>query len=831
MAEQNPFAQFDPPAKTTEPPNPFAQFDPPSTDKPSSASSFWTGLKHGAQSLFYGGAQLGARMGDVQPDTPFYVPDSAPDPERIETVDKAVSAYMNDPAYKAAREAHPYWTGTGDIAGEIATTAPLYALPGGLGTLPARMVGAGLAGTVAGAARPVDTETVPVGEQRAKSWGEQKELQVPLEALFSAFGQPVGEAIGAGLKYGTVKLGRGLQWLLQNDEQRAVTKAARAAAQTAEEEAKRPEVQRKAAQQVTAAFDKARKSGLVAGDVIKEMADAEAAGQPLTLMDVDAFPGSSVRRQVGNIYRSPGGAGRQLEQFQKGRTYGQDPDTLRTWQGNRLYDLFMGIRDRLSSGSAKEAAETIAQRRSATGKPLWDDVMEGRTSQAPFERRLEQQLNEASQAESAAWQRLREAQTKLLPVLGRQQTAGNVYAAGAANAQQRATQREFDEAGKALAQARQAKNAIGEQLKQAHSDRTAGVKGAVWSPKLQRLLDNPDVRPGLARGYRIERNRADASGTPFNPHDYAIVGTDNHGNPIVGKVANMKLIQMAKEGLDSLLEQPEMRDPLTRRLTKTGQSIDGLRRELLAEGDRLEPAWKEARRVWAGHSAELEALADGRHALDRKADWTMEEFTKRWNEMEPGQREMFKLGAIDKLIEDLDFGRLGGDQSKAIINNPAAQQKLRLMFGNDAEFNRAMQFVTRERTMWETGTSIMRGAQTAERLATDEQSKAEAAQAILHAGHGFVHFAHGRLLAAAHSMRRAASHIGWGEDPSQLNLEMARLYTDPQVQRILDPYNADRLLIGPQGPAPLPPMRYSWGSTAGRTAVGDISGYLGGSIP
>jgi hypothetical protein len=790
----------DTPKFTRDPPTPTFTRDPPEA-QPSWWGALGKSLWHGGGDLYFGGAQLGAHMGPEEGGAAFATSEQAQADlaARQATVDKVVKereqTYRKDPDIKA----YPKTAFVGDLAGEIAATAPFMALPGAAPTLPARMIGAGLAAIPIGAARPV-------ADTSKGNYGTQKAGQIAGEVIGSAAGQAIGEKV---IVPAVTAAGRGVRYLLQKPEQRVATKAAREAADQAV-------TKEKAAKKVTGKFAEAQKSGLVPGDVIKTMTEARAAGQPMTLMDVDPFPGSPIRRQVGNIYRGPGAAGRELEQFQEGRAYGLDPDTQRTWQGNRLYQLFMGMRDKLSSGSAKEAVETLAQRRSDAAKPLWDKAMEG-GSVAPLEHQFTQEFDAATKAEAVAAQRLRQAQTKLVPVLAKQQTAGNVYASGAANKEARAVMTEAREAEQSFAQARQAKEEVRTRLQQAQADGTANAKGAVWSPALQRLLDNPRVRRGLNKGYEIERNNADAANRPFNAHEYAVVGQDENGAPIVGKVPNMRLIQMAKEGLDALLEDSDgksgLRDPMTRRLTKEGQSIDGLRRSLLTEGDRLNPDWKAARQQWAGDSAELAALADGRHAFDRKADWTMEEFTKRWNEMEPGQRENFKLGAVDKLIEDLDFGRLGGDQTRAIINNPAARQKLRLMFGNDAEFNKAMKFITNERDMWETGTTIMRGAQTAERLATDEQEKAAAAQAVLHASHGLLHFAHGRVVAAGRSMQRAASHIGWGEDPSRLNLEIAKLYTKPDVQLRESPKGA--LQVGP--PPSLPSV-----SALGATAKGTL---------
>lgn len=791
---------------------------------PPTDTSWWgalgKGAEHGVTNLFYGGAQAGARMGPDEGGAAFA--DPAELEARKQTVDKTVQErekkYQEDPSVQA----NPWTAWGGNLAGEIAATVPLMVLPGMAPTLPARMVGAGVAAIPIGTARPVtDTE----------NYGEEKVGQVAGEVGGAAVGQAVGEKVIAPAAKYVISWGK---WLMQNEEQRAASKAAA-------EAAKEATAKETATKQVTGKFAKAQKSGLVPGDVIKEMAEAEATGQPLTLMDIDPFPGSPIRRDVGNIYRGPGGAGRELEQFQEARTYGQDPETLRSWQGNRLNQLFLDMRDKLSSLSAFRAGKAAAEKRSADAKPLFDELREG-WSTAPLEHQFEREFTAATTAEAAAAQRLREAQTRLVAAQSKQQTSavaqreaattpaqlrtretaelGKQTVTGAElpehppsawNTEQRVAAKEAEDAAIELNRVRAVKEDVRTRLKQAQEDGTANAPGATWSPRLQEFLDKePVIRKGLAEAWRREQREALAEGRPMNPKDYAIVGFDEAGDPIVGKVPNMRALMLAKQGLDhELLHGEGMYDEFGRKTDKF-RVLDKVRRAFLGELDRLtDGKYAEAREGWAEQTRIMQALRDGREAFARPPrGLSPEEFAEEWHGMSASEQEHFKLAAIDKLREDMDFSRLGGDQSRVIVNNPAAQQKLRMMFGDTPkgrqEFDQAMRYVKRERNMWQTGTSVMRGAQTAERLATDEQAKEEAAQAVLHASHGLWHLVKGNAFAAAHSMRRAASHIGWGEDPERVNLAKARLYTlpagHPDLNLRLGPQG--HLQIGPEAPQP-----------------------------
>ncbi len=830
-----------PPAITRDPtpvikrdPTPVIKRDQP-TDQPSAGSAVLAGIGHGLTDLFYGGAQLGARMGPDEGGAAFA--DPADLEARKQTVDKTVAAreqaYQAEPAVKA----HPHWAYAGDITGQVAATAPLFAAPGALPTLPARMLGAGITGGLVSTAEPVTSPGDKPGEYKAPDdYGAQKTGQVAAGTVSAAIGQPIGEGVSKVLRWGVGKVGQ----LFQSEEQAAARKAAEEAGETAAQK-------EKATTTVEKKLAEAQKSGrLKAGDIIQEMTDARAAGQPITLLDVDPA-GGPVRRLGGTIYRGPGDAGGLMHDWQEARTYGIDEASQRTAQGVRLE---RGIREQLASGDATQAAEELANRRSANARPLWDAAMEG-GSTAPLEHQFTQEFTRATEAEAAAMQQLKEAQTRLVAARAKQQTSavaqreaattpaqlrakevgalGKQAVTGASlpeaapsgfNEAERAASNDVAAAEQTLAQTRAMKEGIRTRLRQAQEDGTANAKGAVWSPDLQILLDNPRVKAGINKGYVIERDKANAAFRPINTREYAIVGMDENGDPIVGKVPNMKLIQMAKEGLDGLLEDEKYRDKYTRRLTKEGQGIDDLRRSLLAEGDRLNPDWKAAREQWAGDTAELEALADGRAAMGR--DWSIRDFRSRWAEMAPGQRENFKLGVADKMIQDLDFARLSGDESRAMINSTANREKLRTMFGQGAdgtrEFNQFIKFIERERTMWETGNDIMRGTQTAERRATDEQSNQSAAQAGLHAAHGAGHLKVGNILGAARSFLSAAVHLGWGQQDPSVNLQVAKLLTDPNIELR---QSGDRLLIGPAAPRP-PATWRDWRGGAAQGLGGDI---------
>lgn len=791
-------------------------------ETPSSLTAFGHGIRHGAEKLFYGGAQLGARMGpeegagaftdltqfEKRGGEPISATVAGPTPpSRLEVVDQATAKMQQEYEDDPARRAHPYWAGAGDIGGEIVATAPLFAaMPvGALPTLGARIAGAALPGSLIGTMQPVTSkegkEIVPVKEGE---YGGAKAAQVAESGVGAMVGQPVGEGVGA-LAGAAWRRGKRLF-------QSAETVAAEKAAARTEE----------AGERITARVTEAQKGGrMKATDVMQEMADAREAGQPFGLIDVD--PRGPLQRLAGEVHRGPGGAGGEMEARQTARMTAEDPATQRNAQGVRLVGA---IRDFLGGGSGREAAEVLIEQRATNARPLWDRAMAG-GSIAPLEHQFTQEFQAASAAEAAAVQRLAEARTRLMPTLSRQQTASNVYSSSAANREVRAATQELAAAEQEVARIRQVKEDARTRLQRAQEDGTANAPGAVWSPRLQEFLNDRDFKRGLRRGWEIEKKNALAEGRPINAREYAIVGFDEAGDPIVGQVPNMKLLQTAKEGVDALLtEDGPLYSELTGKLTKQGLAIDKARRAFVAELDRLNPDYAPARAQWSGDTETIRALKDGRNAFKRQPTgegWSTEDFNARWEAMPPGDREVFKQGAAAKLIEDLDFHRLTGNQANAVVHDSATRQRLRKMLGSEEDYDKFIRFVERERTMWETGTDVMRGSQTAVREAADEQAREQAMSAMGHAAHGLAHAKAGNWWTAVRSFLRAKQDLGWYRQDPEVNREIARLLQDPNVPLAAGP--GGKLLVGPAATRPPPPSPTLWqetGRVAGRSLPGDI---------
>lgn len=237
----------------------------------------------------------------------------------------------------------------------------------------------------------------------------------------------------------------------------------------------------------------------------------------------------------------------------------------------------------------------------------------------------------------------------------------------------------------------------------------------IWSPRLQQFLENPDVAKGMAVGYRLERNLSLAQNRPFDPTMMG-VDLDEQGNIKLLRTPNMRVLDMAKQGLDAMIE--ENRDAVTGRLNKIGYNLEQVRQAYLKELDGLDKdgVYKKARAVWAGPSASIDALKFGRTAFARSAEENAEGLAK----LSDGDKQFALIGFGDQLREKLLKSGFNSDESKQLLNSPWMAMQIKPFFKTKNDYEAFVKAVTDERTMAETNRKFLGGSETAERVAEDK---------------------------------------------------------------------------------------------------------------
>lgn len=440
--------------------------------------------------------------------------------------------------------------------------------------------------------------------------------------------------------------------------------------------------------------------------------------KPLVLADV---ADANAKGLLGKIARTPGEAKQQIATFMRDRDL--DAGTRVTGDINKEF----------GSDPAYFADQALAKARSQAAKPLFDKARAG-GSIAPLETQFRNTINAATKAESDAASDATRLQSELTSEMAKTPT-------GPEGIKDSTRIRELSAArDKAIADHATSTNAKGVALKkfsEVQADIAAGTKGAVWSPRLQEFLDHPDVQQGIKRGWKIERNDALAEGRPIVDSEYAITGYDEAGDPIVGKVPTMKLLMVAKEGIDAMLEDTSMRTQFGE-LNKMGVSIDKVRHELVSELDRLNPDYKPARESWSGHTDSRIALKDGQKVFSTEPEKIKYLFE---NEFTDSEKEFYRLGAANVMRKMVSQTGRAGDETRRLIGSDYAKRQLRSLFGSDKEFDDFFKSLNAEHMMFDTWSKTYGGSNSADKLAEDLRPEMNAASHAVRAG--------------------AAAHSGW----------------------------------------------------------------------
>lgn len=265
-------------------------------------------------------------------------------------------------------------------------------------------------------------------------------------------------------------------------------------------------------------------------------------------------------------------------------------------------------RQQALSEIAKTPAELkqLQLERSKNASNLYDAAFEG-GSTAPLERQFQNQFYELGNIERQAQKTLNDANNQLTLARRAQSAAGeNVYATSSANSLAEQAEKSYQEAQAAVQAAKSEKNLVRERLKLAQQDGSANAPGAVWTPRVQQFLDQPEIKSGISRGLKIQRLEAVAAGKPFNPKEYAITGYDAAGEPVVGAVPNMRLLDAGKKGLDAMIA--DNTDSITGRVNEMGRALTQFKKAYLTELDSLNPKYEQARKDFSELSKPIEQM-------------------------------------------------------------------------------------------------------------------------------------------------------------------------------------------------------------------------------
>lgn len=237
------------------------------------------------------------------------------------------------------------------------------------------------------------------------------------------------------------------------------------------------------------------------------------------------------------------------------------------------------------------------------------------------------------------------------------------------------------------------------------------AKKNVWNDRLNMFLTDPVTQSGIKQGMRIQRLESLAENKPFNPKDFAIVGFNEAGDPIIDGVPNMRTINVIKKGLDAMLEGA--RHPITGRLTEEGRAVDQVRRAFLAEVDKVNPEYAVARKHYANFMQVNEAMEFGRDVF-KMSPATVK---ARVAEMTPMEKIASRAGAAEALRKAVDETGWTNNAVLKLFNSRQKVQNLQQLYSSKEEFAAARKMVFEEVRKRATYDAVKGNSTTARQLA------------------------------------------------------------------------------------------------------------------
>jgi hypothetical protein len=249
----------------------------------------------------------------------------------------------------------------------------------------------------------------------------------------------------------------------------------------------------------------------------------------------------------------------------------------------------------------------------------------------------------------------------------------------------------------------------------------------VWSDEIETLTkDRPSIRKAMARAREIaEEDGMDPKGLGLT--------LDADGNVRIEKTAaNMRTLDLVKRGLDDVLEESRNEVTGKLKLDNLTNAINGTRKRLVAELDRLNPKYAEARRAWGGPTQSMEAVRLGRDFAKGDPEATL----TRFKQLSPGDQNLFRLGVAREIKGIVESTRDGHDAVAKIFGSPAQRDRLKALFPDEATFSAFEKAMKAEATMSRTR-RVVTGGSITERIKADQSDAGALGDAALdYAGGG-----------------------------------------------------------------------------------------------
>ena len=232
--------------------------------------------------------------------------------------------------------------------------------------------------------------------------------------------------------------------------------------------------------------------------------------------------------------------------------------------------------------------------------------------------------------------------------------------------------------------------------------------GEVNDPAIAAIINNPS--PVIRSIWQSTKNLAQLKGSDLRMGTEPVL--DAGGNlvglaPTANAIPDVEALDLFKRALDDRIEKG------FRGTSGEGKSeaaaLKEIRNSLVSRLDELVPAYREARKKYAGDLEVRDAMRYGLDIFSRKI--RPAELQKTLGGMSEAEKEAVKTGALEAAFRNLE-GASGGDLAKKLAGTPEKLQKLKSIMGpQEAKFfERVMQ---KESQLYQRTSKVTGGSRTA----------------------------------------------------------------------------------------------------------------------
>lgn len=216
---------------------------------------------------------------------------------------------------------------------------------------------------------------------------------------------------------------------------------------------------------------------------------------------------------------------------------------------------------------------------------------------------------------------------------------------------------------------------------------------AVIDSHVATLVEQPEMKAGIARGLKIQRIEAAAKGEKFDPMSYGIMNFNEAGDPIISGVPNMRLLDAGKRGLDAMIEENKNQFGKPNEMAR---ALMQLKTSLLERLDDVNPDYRIARKLYSEDAGAVKALKDSPIGkMSEFADGNLSKIANDLMTKDPQYIQKFsaKLGNNQKmrdsiagaflkrkLEESSNAGRRFGDD---VFRSEGTSQRLKAIVGEE----------------------------------------------------------------------------------------------------------------------------------------------------